>query len=222
MSKILLRHILIKKKFWHFCWHPIFRFGALKSDSTHHFFRNACTKSGSLRFSQFSGCWLILSVYILITVVKSSTKFSEVNVKDTFTSHIDKKKILTFLLTPYLYTFSLYENPSFIFFSAETEYISTRSWYRNIISHTGILMTFYLSIILDLQNVFHWYILKGWKLKRPQIQLRRIIFGLFTLWKSITYYRLCRDRIFFDKVLVSEYKLIKRSNKANILIALVQ
>ena len=41
------------------------RFGALKSDSTHHFFRNACTKSGSLRFSQFSGCWLILSVYIL-------------------------------------------------------------------------------------------------------------------------------------------------------------
>jgi hypothetical protein len=26
------------------------RFGALNSDSTHHFFRNACTKSGSLRF----------------------------------------------------------------------------------------------------------------------------------------------------------------------------
>ena len=36
-------------------------------DSTHHFFRNACTKSGSLRFSQFSGCWLILSVYILMS-----------------------------------------------------------------------------------------------------------------------------------------------------------
>jgi hypothetical protein len=32
-----------------------------------HFFRNACTKSGSLRFSQFSGCWLILSVYILMS-----------------------------------------------------------------------------------------------------------------------------------------------------------
>jgi len=30
-------------------------FGALKSDSTHHFFGNDCTKSGSLRFSQFSG-----------------------------------------------------------------------------------------------------------------------------------------------------------------------
>jgi hypothetical protein len=29
------------------------RFGALKSDSTHHFFRNACTKSRSLRFSVF-------------------------------------------------------------------------------------------------------------------------------------------------------------------------
>jgi hypothetical protein len=34
------------------------------------------------------------------------------------------------------------------------------------------LMTFYLSIILDLQNFFHWYILQSWKLKRPQIQLR--------------------------------------------------
>ena len=43
------------------------RFGALKSDSPHHFFRNACTKSGSLRFSQFSSCWLILSVYILMS-----------------------------------------------------------------------------------------------------------------------------------------------------------
>jgi hypothetical protein len=40
---------------------------ALKSYSTHHFFRNACTKSGSLRFSQFSGCWLILSVYIIMS-----------------------------------------------------------------------------------------------------------------------------------------------------------
>ena len=29
-------------------------------------FRNACTKSGSLRFSQFSDCWLILSVYIIM------------------------------------------------------------------------------------------------------------------------------------------------------------
>jgi len=37
-----------------------------------------------------------------------------------------------FVVTPYLYTFSLYENPSFIIVSAETEYISTRSWYRNI------------------------------------------------------------------------------------------
>jgi hypothetical protein len=30
-------------------------------------FRNACTKSGSLRFSQFSGCWLIMSVYIFMS-----------------------------------------------------------------------------------------------------------------------------------------------------------
>ena len=48
------------------------RFGALKSDSTHHFYRNACTKSGSLRFSQFSACWLILSVF---TVFRLLTDF---------------------------------------------------------------------------------------------------------------------------------------------------
>jgi hypothetical protein len=29
---------------------------ALKSDSIHHFFKNACTKSGSLQFSQLAGC----------------------------------------------------------------------------------------------------------------------------------------------------------------------
>ena len=31
-------------------------FGSAKSDSTHHFFGNASTKSGSLQFPQLSGC----------------------------------------------------------------------------------------------------------------------------------------------------------------------
>jgi hypothetical protein len=39
---------------------------------------------------------------------------------------------------------------------------------RALISHTGILMTYYLSLILDLQNFFHLYILQSWELKRPQ------------------------------------------------------
>jgi hypothetical protein len=61
------------------------RFGALKSDSTHHFFWNACTKSGSLRFWEFSGCWLILSVYILMSfdfckIVRSSTRLKNLQV----------------------------------------------------------------------------------------------------------------------------------------------
>ena len=43
---------------------------------------------------------------------------------------------------------------------------------ESLISHTGILITFYLSIILDLQNFFHWYILQSSKLKGPHIQLR--------------------------------------------------
>jgi hypothetical protein len=41
-------------------------------------------------------------------------------------------------------------------------------------------MTFYLSIILDLQNFFHWYILQSWKLKRPPIQLRPHHFWTYT------------------------------------------
>ena len=36
---------------------------------------------------------------------------------------------------------------------------------KPLISHTGILITFYLSIILDLHNFFHWYILQSWKLE---------------------------------------------------------
>jgi hypothetical protein len=43
---------------------------------------------------------------------------------------------------------------------------------------------------------------------------------IFTIWKSIVYYRLCRDSIYFDKILVSENKLFKISKKANLLIAL--
>ena len=42
------------------------RFGALISDQTHHFFRNACTKSGSLRFSVFR-LLTDLSVYIIMS-----------------------------------------------------------------------------------------------------------------------------------------------------------
>jgi hypothetical protein len=49
-----------------------------------------------------------------------------------------------------------------------------------LISHTGILMTFYQSIILDLQNFFYWYILQSWKLKRPPIQLRLHHFWTYT------------------------------------------
>jgi hypothetical protein len=49
-----------------------------------------------------------------------------------------------------------------------------------LISHTRILMTFYLLIILDLQNFLHWYILQSWKFKRPQIQIRPHHFWTYT------------------------------------------
>jgi hypothetical protein len=95
------------------------RFGALKSDSTHHFFRNAVPSQGHFGFHSFP-------------VVSPIDK--------------KKKKKLTFFLA----TLSLY---------------------------------------------------------------------IFTIWKCIVYNRFCRDGIYFNKILVSEYKLFKRSNKANILSA---
>ena len=48
-----------------------------------------------------------------------------------FLRHTLTKKLLTLLTSLSLYI-SLYENASLIIVSAETEYISTRSWYRNI------------------------------------------------------------------------------------------
>jgi hypothetical protein len=57
---------------------------------------------------------------------------TKVNVKNTITSHIDKKYLWHCCWLPYLYTFLLYENPSFTIVSAETEYMSTIPWYWNI------------------------------------------------------------------------------------------
>ena len=63
-----------------------------------------------------------------------------------------------------------------------------------LISHTGILMTFYLSIILDLQYFFHCYILQIWKLKRPQIQLRPHHFWTYTSnFKIINFPNMCSN-----------------------------
>jgi hypothetical protein len=40
-------------------------------------------------------------------------------------------------------------------YSYESEFLQNLVKLEPLISHTGILMTFYLSIILDLQNFFH-------------------------------------------------------------------
>jgi hypothetical protein len=39
---------------------------------------------------------------------------------------------------------------------------------------------------------------------------------IFTIWKSIVYNLFCRDGIYCDKILVSKYKLFKRSNTSNL------
>jgi hypothetical protein len=64
-----------------------------------------------------------------------------------------------------------------------------------------------------------WFQMRCWMTSCLNHDYLILIFVHFpyTLWKSIVYYRLCRDGIYFDKILVSEYKLFKRSNKANCL-----
>jgi hypothetical protein len=99
-----------------------------------HFFRNACTMSGSLRFSQFSGCWLILSVYIL-------------------------------------------------------------SLWKIVRSSVILLLPLWLYMCVHFNSLSLY---------------------IFTIWKCIAYNFFCRDGIYFDKILVSEYKLFKRSNKATL------
>ena len=55
MSAVMNVNILINKT-KHLNRNGSGRFGAVKSDSTHHFIGNACTKLGPLQFFQFSGC----------------------------------------------------------------------------------------------------------------------------------------------------------------------
>ena len=90
-------------------------------------------KNGCLSITKFSeeGGTSIVNYLHQQPRVTWSILTTKVNVKNTFTSHFDNN-FWHFCWLPYLYTFSLYENPSFIIVSAETEYISTRSWYRNI------------------------------------------------------------------------------------------
>jgi hypothetical protein len=99
------------------------------------------TSQGHYGF-QFSGCWLIFSVYILMSFDFPFVRlFGEIQwskcQKHFYVTHW-QKNILTFLLT----SLSLY---------------------------------------------------------------------IFTIWKCIVYHRLCRDGIYFDKILVSEYKHIPAS-----------
>ena len=67
----------------------------------------------------------------------------------------------------------------------------------------------------------HFYV-THWKKYIFDIFVDTLSLYIFNIWKSIVYNLFCRDGIYFDKILVSEYKLFKRSNKANLLIALVQ
>jgi hypothetical protein len=76
---------------------------------------NSC--QSSTKFSEEGGISIVDNLHQQPRVTWSILT-TKVNVKNTFTSHIDKKYFWHFCWLPYLYAFSLYENPSFIIVSA--------------------------------------------------------------------------------------------------------
>jgi hypothetical protein len=63
--------------------------------------------------------------------IPASPAYGVPNVKNTFTSHIDKKNIYDiFVETLFLYIFTIWKSIVYNLFCRD-EYIPTRSWYRN-------------------------------------------------------------------------------------------
>jgi hypothetical protein len=59
-----------------------------------------------------------------------------------------------------------------------------------------------------------------WQKKYPWHFLTSLSLYVFTIWKCIAYNFFCRDGIYFDKILVSEYRLFKRSNNISLYVCI--
>jgi hypothetical protein len=77
---------------------------------------------------------------------------------------------------------------------------------------------------LTKQSYTIWFQMRCWMTSCLNHDYLILIFIHFPylLYENPSFIIVSAERIFFDKILVSEYKLFKRSNKANLLIALVQ
>jgi hypothetical protein len=113
----------------------------------------------------------------------------------------------------YLYTFSLFENPSLIIVSAETKYNSTRSWYfRNACTKSGSLRFSVFRLLTDFVCLYNYeFRFSFCKIARSSVILlftshidnkifltfflTSLSLYIFTIWKSIAYNRFCRDEI---------------------------
>jgi len=70
------------------------RFGAVKSDSIHHFFRNSCTKSGPLRFPSFPVVdWFCLFVDLWVLIFP----LGDCSVFGNFVITLMLRQVLTFV-----------------------------------------------------------------------------------------------------------------------------
>jgi hypothetical protein len=105
------------------------------------------------------------------------------NVKNTFFINVWRKEFFTFTSLNLVLFWQLF----YLFCSSIV--INSEVNVKNSLRHTLIKKVF-LTFLLTSLSLY-----------------------IFTIWKSIVYYRLCRHGIYFDKILVSEYKLFKRSNK---------
>jgi hypothetical protein len=85
---------------------------------------NQILKRLTFRFHYGSNCPAV-TIAVLKAVPNPMKQMSKTILRHTLIA----KYFWHFCWLPYLYAFSIYENPSSMIFSTETEYISTRSWY---------------------------------------------------------------------------------------------
>jgi hypothetical protein len=155
------------------------------------------------------------------------------NVKNFFVN-VWRKNIFDIYVTEYgtaLTTIIIATGPCIANQLRDVNTICRRIWY--IAAHVWKIYDFKIEVVPLIINFSTEYILQSWKLKRPPIQLRPHHFwtytsNLTTVVNSVLKFMISettsifRDGIYFDKILISKYKLFKRSNKANLFIALVQ
>jgi hypothetical protein len=143
MSKIFLRHTLTKKNSWHFCYSDFLK--------RHLHLRNRLLDQGYKQIRLIRSLKKFIFRYqYLVEIYSVSAIFDDVNVKNIFTSHIDKKNFLTFLTSLFLYIFTIWKCIAYNFFCRDGIYFDN-VWRKNIfdiyVTEYGTALTTILPIL---------------------------------------------------------------------------